>query len=275
MHHGKPIFYYGDGLADIEKDLKPDEDTVYCIASCTKAFIAATCGILVNKSKLSWSKPIHNYVPEFKTKHNLDVGKHATLLDLCSHGTGLAPVDHSVCGFHDEFFDEGKDQVSIGANLPVAYGFRSQFLYNNTMLGIIGDVIAKVSGKFSGTVLRDEIFEPLGMTRSCTKTADHPKDGNVAIGYSLLDDGTFLPWRFPALEDGGLQAGARYVRSTAREMLIWVKAIMDAEAVQGSRTLDIHPREKMVTNPLRDIPLIRSAHRPITHEFSFSKTLMG
>ena len=77
------------------------------------------------------------------------------------------------------------------------------------MLGIVGDIIARISGKSSGTTLRDEIFEPLGMTRSCTKTADYPKDGNVAMGCSLLDDGTFLPWHFPALEDGGLQARRR------------------------------------------------------------------
>ncbi|KAL9629692.1 MAG: hypothetical protein Q9164_006765, partial [Protoblastenia rupestris] len=118
MHYGKLMFHNGEGFANVEKGLKPDLDTVYPIASCTKAFTTAACGILVNEGKLSWTEPVHTYIPAFKTKHDPEVGKRATLVDLCSHGSGLAPVDHLVCGFFDEFFCDDSHEVSIAGNLP-------------------------------------------------------------------------------------------------------------------------------------------------------------
>lgn len=53
MYNSETIFLYDDGLADVKSNLKPDEDTVYVIASCTKGFITALCDILVEKGKLS------------------------------------------------------------------------------------------------------------------------------------------------------------------------------------------------------------------------------
>ncbi len=270
MHHGEIVFYYGDGLADVKKQSKPNEDTVYPIASCSKAFTTASCGLLVEEGKLSWNEPIRTYVPHFETKYDPEVGRRATLVDLCSHGTGLAPVDHSVCGFYDEFYNNVQDEVYIASKLPKAYDFRSRFLYNNTMLGVVGDIVAKVSGKTPGTFLRERIFEPLGMTRSCTTNAGLPSDDNIAMGYSVLDDGTLSEWDLPVLEDGRLQGGAGYVRSTAHDMMVWAKAVMEAESLQNSGmdhagALRRAPPEK---NPLRQMQFIRTAHRPMIEERS-------
>ena len=61
------------------------------------------------------------------------------------------------------------------------------------MVGIVDDVITAVTGKTPGTVVREKIFEPLGMKRSCTKSADFPGDGNIARGYQVMVDGTPFP----------------------------------------------------------------------------------
>ena len=270
MHHGEVVFYHGDGWADVGKQIVPTEDTVFPVASCSKAFTTASCGLLVADGKLSWAEPIQTYVPQFETKHDPEVGKRATLVDLCSHGTGLAPVDHSVCGFYDEFFNDVQDEVYIASKLPKAYDFRSRFLYNNTILGVVGDIIAKVSGKTSGAFLHERILKPLGMTRTCTKNDELPDDGNIAVGYSVLDDGSLSEWKLPVLEDGSLQAGAGYVRSTARDMMIWAKAVMEAE---GSQTFGLsHAETKQDTayaeSPLQQMPFIRTAHRPMIEEKS-------
>ena len=256
--------------ADVENGIRPDLDTVYLIASCTKAFTTAGIGILASEGKLSWAEPVQTYVPEFSTKQDPEIGKRATLTDICSHGTGLAPVDHVVCGFYDEFFNDNKDEVAIAASLPVAYDFRSRFLYNNTLLGVAGDIIARVSGGSSGTFLRKRIFEPLGLSRTCTTNKEMPTDGNVATGYSVLDDGSLFRWRRPALEDGKPQGGAGYVRSTVRDMLAWAKAIMEAE---GDWTTEMnvstdHNQVQETSNTLQQIPFVRTSRRPIIDERS-------
>lgn len=224
MHKGETVFLHGDGLTEVENHVVPDANTVYAIASVTTGFITALCGILVEEGKLSWNEPISTYLPEFKTVHDPEIGKRATLLDLCPHGTGLAPMDKAGCVFFDEFVNTGSDGVEIAANLPVCYDFRSHWLYNNFTLGVVGELIGKITGKSSGTVLREKIFEPLGMDRSSTRTAEHPTDGNVARGYAVLDDGSLLPLDQPVLEDGGLQGASGYVRSSVKDMLTWAKA---------------------------------------------------
>ena len=241
---------------------------MYPIASCTKSFTAAACGILVDKGLLSWTEPVQNYLPEFQTVHDPEISKRATLLDLCSHGTGLAPSDHLVCGFHDEFWVSEDQQVQTASNLPICYDFRSRWLYNNTLLGVVGDIVTMVAGQSSGTFIQERIFKPLGMTRSSTKAADHPSDGDSARGYSVLDDECLLTLRPSALEDGNPQGGAGYARSTVRDMLTWASAVMDAETdnFDCQSLTDVQPEKNERYNPLRQMRLMRCGHRPITHK---------
>ena len=261
------MYTHGTGLADIEKNIAANEDTVYPIASCTKSFTTAACGILVDKGILSWTEPVQKYIPEFQTVHDPEISKRATLLDLCSHGTGLAPIDHLVCGFHDEFWISGQQQIQTASNFPVCYDFRSCWLYNNTILGVVGDLVTRVSGQSSGSIIQEQIFGPLGMTRRYTKAADHPLDGNVARGYSVLDDGSLLPLGPSALEDGNLQGGAGYVRSTVRDMLIRACAVMEAEDDDFDPHCLNHSRQTPERkNPLRQMQLLRCGHRPINYQ---------
>jgi len=258
------IFRHGEGFANVESRLSPNGDTLYCVASCTKAFTTATCIALEREEKLSWKEPISRYVPDFNPVNDPEIGRRATLLDLSSHTTGLAPVDHSVMGFHDEYYNKGSDQVRIASHLPVCYDFRSHWLYNNCMLGVVGEVISAVCKQSTGTVLKERIFEPLGMTRTCTSNAEYP-DQNVAKGYSVLDDGSLLSLGDPLLEDGDIQGAAGFVRSSVNDMLTWAKAIMVTENQErGMRSLEIG--SELGDHPLRGISLARCAHRPITLE---------
>ena len=243
-----------------------------------QSFTTATCTVLEKEGKLSWTEPVSTYVPQFRTVNDPEIGKRATLLDLCSHATGLAPLDHSVVGFHDEYYNKGKDQVRIAANLPVCYNFRSHWLYNNCMLGVVGEIISAVCGKSAGTVMKENIFGPLGLTRTCTTNAEYP-DGNVARGYSVLDDGSLWSLGDPQLEDGDIQGAAGFIRSSVNDMLAWAKAIMEAEKGDpGRRHLDPGAVIKSeVTKPglPSNIALTRCAHHPITLENGLGENSYG
>lgn len=141
-------------------------------------------------------------------------------------------MDHAIIGFHDEYLNDGVDQVKISSNLPVLCDFRTAFVYNNFTYGVVGEVISRVCNKSIGSVMADKIFEPLGLLRTYVRTADYPPDGNVAKGYSVLDDGSFLAVGDPEIQDGSAHAGAGLVRSTVNDMLRWAKAVMQAEKQQ-------------------------------------------
>lgn len=265
LHHGEIIFRHGEGLADIENGLKPDADTIYLVASCSKAFASATCAVLESQGKIDWNASISTYLPDFKTPADAEVGRRATVKDLCSHSTGLAPVDHAVMGFHDEYFNKGKDQVKISSHLPVAYDFRSRWLYNNCMYGVIGELIAKVTGTSTGQAIRDTVFRPLGMERSFT-TASEYVDQNVAKGYSVLQDKSPLDLGDPKLEDGDIQGAAGFVRSSVNDMLKWAKAIMEAEdeEAHGDKSCK-----------LPGISFTRCSHRPMILENGLGENSYG
>jgi CubicO group peptidase (beta-lactamase class C family) len=233
LHHGQLIFRHAEGFADVEARRRADADMVYPVASCTKAFVSATCAILVNKGLLSWDKPISSYLPEFKTAHNQEAAQHATLVDLCSHAAGPAPMDHAVVGFHEKLHSEGSSQIRFAAHLPMACRFRSGFVYNNALYGVVGELIRRVCGKSTGAVMKEKIFEPLEQGRTGTSPAEYPPDGNVARGYSLLDNGSLLRLSDPKLEGDSAHAGAGAVRSIVNDMLTWARQVMEAESRQS------------------------------------------
>lgn len=181
---------------------------------------------------------------------------------MLSHGTGLAPMDHAFLGFWDEFWTPLDEQVKVAGNLPVSYDFRTQWLYNNTMIGVAGDVIAAVTGRSWGRVLRERILEPLGLTRTFSSADDYPADGNFARGYSVRDDGSLLPLERSALNDGDFHESAGSVKSSVRDMLTWAKAVMESEAREDPKYPDAKGAPS--SNPLRQMKLVRSGHRPVS-----------
>ena len=264
LHEGRDVFIYSDGLASVEDNRPANEHSVYSIASNTKAFITALCGILVEDGYLSWSEPISSYLPEFETVFDHEISKRATLFDLCSHSTGLAPLDNSGTGFFWEFWNPGSDGIQISSNLPIAYDFRSRWLYNNYLLDVVGAVISRVCHKRSGLVLRERIFEPLGMHRTFSRNDEYDEDDNVARGYGVLDHGPPLLQSPPALEDGALQGASGYIRSSVHDMLLWAKAVLGAEEAEEDHfSLKSTDPKTDTTNPLKQITQARSAHRPV------------
>jgi CubicO group peptidase (beta-lactamase class C family) len=263
LHHGELFFTHAEGLANIEEDIIPNDETIYPVASNTKAFITALCGILVDEGFLSWTDPVSKYLPDFETAYDPEVGKRATLLDLCSHGTGLAPLDCAGVGFFDEFLNPGSTGVKKASNLPTAYDLRTHWLYNNFLLDVVGTVISSKCQKRSGLVMRERIFQPLGMTRTFTRSEEYKEDKNYARGYSILDNGSALLNESPGLEDGEIQGASGYVRSTVRDMLTWAKAVMEAEENGQKGSQEPPAGLQSHTNPLRQMRMTRCAHRPI------------
>ncbi|KAF2117006.1 hypothetical protein BDV96DRAFT_17274 [Lophiotrema nucula] len=67
-------------------------DTCYKIGTLTQAFIAASCRILVDEKKLSWERPMQDYIP-FHLQNDPYISKRATVADALSHSIGLPPMD--------------------------------------------------------------------------------------------------------------------------------------------------------------------------------------
>src|SRR5690606_31126732 len=82
------VFIKGYGVREIGKKEPVDENTLFSIASTSKAFIAAAIGILADEGKLKWNDPVVKHLPEFRLK-DAEMSRHITVRDLLTHRAGL------------------------------------------------------------------------------------------------------------------------------------------------------------------------------------------
>ena len=164
---GKVIHEKGYGVRNMLKPEKVDENTVFAIASNTKAFCGFALGMLVDEKKISWDDKVIDYIPEFRM-YDPYVTQAVTIRDLLSHraGLGLGAGDLSIFPHGADFTVQ--DIISNLKHFKPASGFRSKYNYNNQMFIVAGEVVARVSGMSWFDFLEEKIMKPLEMNASAS-----------------------------------------------------------------------------------------------------------
>jgi CubicO group peptidase (beta-lactamase class C family) len=162
---GQLIHAKGYGVRSVATQQKVDENTLFGIASNSKAFTTAALAMLVDEKKLNWDDKVRKYIPDF-TLYDHFVSDVFTVRDLVCHRSGLG------LGAGDLMMwpDSNKNSVnSIIHNLrylqPVS-SFRTKYDYNNNLFIVAGEVIARVSGMSWDEFIEKRIMAPLGMKMS-------------------------------------------------------------------------------------------------------------
>ena len=165
------ILAKGYGVRSLNTKQKVDENTLFGIASNSKAFTTAALGILIDEKKLSWDDKVIDYIPEFRL-YNPYVTEEFTIRDLLTHRSGLG------LGAGDLMIFPGKNNFKLNEiihNLrylkPVS-GFRTKYDYDNLLYIVAGEVVARVSGMSWESFIETRIMQPLGMSRSA---ASYPR----------------------------------------------------------------------------------------------------
>ena len=89
LHQGEVNYTNNFGYRNVATKTAPDEDTLYYIASMSKAYTAAGIAILVAENKLEWETPLSKVLPDF-VHPDETIRTKAALLHFLSHRTGLA-----------------------------------------------------------------------------------------------------------------------------------------------------------------------------------------
>ncbi len=209
----------GFGVVEYGKSRKVNADTLFGIASNTKAMTAALIAQLVDQGKLSWHTKVTDILPEFQMPDPY-VTRQFTIIDLLSHdsGLGLGAGDLMIW---PQTTHSMADIIKGIKHLPEASSFRSEFAYDNLMFILAGEIVARVTGKPWQDNIREQIFEPLGMKNTKAKFSLIAADNkNVARAHVPLDGklnvvgGNFLE-KFSS-------AGA--VASSVNDMSLWLMA---------------------------------------------------
>ena len=211
---------WGLGITNVEHPLPVDADTVFEIASITKTMTATVAARLAAEGRLDLDAPVRRYLPDFRVA-DPDVSARVTVRDLFTHTAGwfgefLPPTGH------------GADAIALGAAAMVGLEQVSPagtFSYNNNSLTVAGRIIEVLEGKPYERVVRERLFEPLGMTRSFFRAED-VLYLRLAAGHTIRDGQAVLVRSRFSEGSGGAPVGG--VRSTVRDLLRYARAHLGA-----------------------------------------------
>ncbi len=215
---GRVVLEQGYGVRDVKSGQPVDAHTIFAIASNTKAFTAASLSILADEGKLDMGGRVVKYLPWFRMSDPY-VTHEMRVRDLLAHHSGLS------LGAGDLLYWPTTDYTSRQvvehlAHVPLKYGFRARYFYDNILFGVAAMVIENVSGESYRQFVKSHIFDVLGMhdTRF-NYTYIKPGDHDVATGYAKYDFKTLKPM---AKLSWSNNSGAGGIYSSVHDMAKWI-----------------------------------------------------
>jgi CubicO group peptidase (beta-lactamase class C family) len=183
---GQVVVAKGYGVRSLKTKEPVDANTLFGIASNTKAFTTAALGLLVEEGKLQWDDKVTKYIPEFKMYDPYATAEF-TVRDLLCHRSGLSLGAGDLMQFPDSADFTAADVIhSLRYFKPVS-SFRSKFDYDNSLYIVAGEVVARVSGQPWTTFVETRLLKPLGMSRSATVYSRLPDPTNVIDAHGPID----------------------------------------------------------------------------------------
>lgn len=178
-----PVLARGYGVRTLGRPEKVDADTLFGIASNSKAFVAACIAMLVEAGKLGWDEPVIRYLPDFATSDPM-VTRLMTVRDLLCHRSGLGLGAGDLMQF--PLTNHTRADIYHGLRfLPFERGFRSGYAYDNILYVVAGVLIERVSGMTFEDFLTTRLLRPLGM-RGAVADRALMRTGNIVARHARL-----------------------------------------------------------------------------------------
>ena len=159
VHGDQVLLERGFGVTDVRSRERVASDTVFRLASLSKAFASTLAALLVEEGALRWDTRVADHLPAFALK-NIDAAQALTAQDILSHRVGL--------GYHTYDRQLEADEpypllVAKLGNAPMLCSSGDCYAYQNIAFSLIGDLTFAVTGDFYTHQVEKRIFHPLGM----------------------------------------------------------------------------------------------------------------
>jgi CubicO group peptidase (beta-lactamase class C family) len=215
---GRIVHAKGYGMANMEWAIPVQADTKFRIGSITKQFTAAVILQLAAEGKIRLDGKITDYLPDYRK----DTGDKVTVHHLLNHTSGIP----SYTSNPDFFPNVSRNPYAVAdfvkkfSSGDFEFEPGTKFKYNNSGYFLLGAIIEKVTGKTYEAVLKERIFDPLGM-----KNTGYDKHAEIlqkrANGYQKTSDGYV---NAPYL-DMSLPYAAGSLYSTVEDLYRWDQAL--------------------------------------------------
>lgn len=214
------VLFFSSGYADREKGLSASENTLYELASVSKAFTGMGILLMEEQGLLSMSDSIQKYLPWFTLKYQ---GKHVdmqsiTLNNFLHHTSGLTNGSHSQNIPQGNTPDMLQKTVEMLVDSELSFYPGEQYNYGTVNYDVLGLVIEIVSGQSYEDFMREQVFQPLGLHQTYVYKEDAQATGQLAQGYRSSFFRT-TPYNAP---DYSGNKPAAYIISCTKDMARWM-----------------------------------------------------
>ncbi len=219
---GRIVHLGAAGVADLETGRKIDGDTIFRIASMSKAFTALAILKLRDEGKLSLDATAATYIPEMKAwRYPTTDSPRIRVRDLLSHVAGFVTDD--PWGDRQQDMSEQDFTRLLQQGVAFSHAPAMEYEYSNLGYALLGRIITHVSGRPYDEYIMATIMKPLGMTSTGYDIFAAPQDRR-AFGYRW-EEGRFVAE--PTLGRGvfGAMGGAW---TTANDYAKWVTFLLQA-----------------------------------------------
>jgi CubicO group peptidase (beta-lactamase class C family) len=230
VYKGEIVYLKGHGIRSLTGSDPVTPDTVFPLASCSKAFTTTALALLADEGKLTWDDPVRKHLPTFHLGDPL-ADRAVTVRDLLCHRTGLA--SHDWLWYRAPWSNE--EAIRRVGLLPLDRPFRTAYQYQSTMFTAAGLAAGNAAGMPWEDLVRKRLLEPLGMTRTVfTSTAAH--DLEPAMGHRLNARGQLehMPTFF--MENPN-PAGS--IHSSARDLCRWLQFHLANGRIDGKQLVSV------------------------------------
>jgi len=282
MQNGEVVYLDAFGWRDIDEAEPMTEDTIFRIASQTKAIVSTAILMLQEDSALTIQDPISRYLPEWADVQVavarqgggydlVPVARPITIRDLLTHTSGIgygsdfgAPAPGGElwreAGFLDWYFAEKdapiRDLVAAMAELPMQAQPGERWIYGYNV-DILGAIVEVASGMPLDAFLKERIFDPLGMADTHFYLPLEKAD-RLATVYSATVDGLVeaAPSGASASQGAYVEgprrafSGGAGLLSTAHDYARFLEMLRNGGEFDGARILSRKTVELMTTNNL-------------------------
>lgn len=280
-YKGKNVYTGYRGMARLEDQKKVDENTVYKVASISKLVTSTAIMRLYEEGRLLLDDPLENYLPCFKdmTYQTTDgfgeIVQHPTtrpltikhLLTMTSGMPYMGKLSPTACEYGDKmgavlspgmFAFDVMELAKVISEVPLAFDPGTHFHYGLSY-DVLGAVVQAVTGQKFGEYLKENIFDPLGMTHTTFLCSDEMAE-NLINCYMWVDGkhvNITTPPEMTPTNGAKLESGGGGLFSTLGDLIkfatMWSQGgILDGKRILGSNTINLMRKNHLRGQPMED-----------------------
>jgi CubicO group peptidase (beta-lactamase class C family) len=228
IQNGKVVYRRAVGETIAGSGQRVTPDTLFKIASNSKAMTTSVLARLVDEGKLRWDDPVTRYLPNFRM-YDPWVTREIQVRDLLIHNSGLREGAGDLMLWPEPNHFTRADIIAGLAYLKPRHSFRSHYDYDNLLYIVAGEVAAAAGGASYEALLRREVFEPVELTRCQIGEWKRDEVGNVAQPHMRQGERNVVIRADEAVIPAATAAAAGGIRCSLNDLTKWAALWLDPD----------------------------------------------